>query len=127
MKSWILDIAELPPSANTYLRMHYRKRNDLLGRWKFNIRNKATELEIPQLEWVDISIVLYFQDRRRRDQDNFTFTAYKLVLDSLKKNRYDESWPGVIPDDSPEYVTMHPVILALDRHSPRTSVLLTGT
>lgn len=114
--TWTLIKNKLPPSLNTYMRMHYHPRNDLHGAWYHDIAVLVAEQKIPPLQHADVSITLYFPTKRRRDQDNYMCTAYKLLLDALKRT--------VLPDDSPEHVTLHPVRLAVDPSNPRTEITL---
>ena len=117
-KTWLLSIPRVPPSANTLLRQHWSTRSDILGAWKHDVYVLCRESKIPKLARVKILATIYFKDRRKRDYDNFAFGLQKLLGDSLKG--------VVIFDDDPSYLTWGSITFALDKHNPRTEVVITS-
>jgi len=86
----------LPPSLNSYIRMHWAERQRILHEWKQWMFFKWIQLDKPRFRSAQISLTFIFPDQRLRDQDNFIATGSKLVGDSIK---------GLfIPDDSPTYL-----------------------
>ena len=112
-----LSIPLVPPSLNGYARMHWAARTRLLDEWRETIWALWREAGSPRYERVDVRVIIYFARARRRDQDNYTATAYKLILDSLKNH--------LVPDDTPDHVAMHPVTWQTDSQRPRTEVVIT--
>lgn len=114
--SYFLTIHQPVVSANKLLRKHWAGYSDILGAWKHDVFYLCKEQKIPKMARVRVSAVIYFPDRRRRDQDNFEFGLRKMLGDSLKG--------VVIFDDDPSYLTWGEIAFEIDRHDPRTEVTL---
>ena len=117
LKTWSLSIPHVPPSANKLLRMFWADYQDILGAWKHDVFYLCREAKIPKCARINVNATIYFKDRRRRDFDNFAFGLQKLLGDSLKG--------VVIFDDDPSYLTWGNVTFAVDKHNPRTEVVIT--
>lgn len=113
----MLNVPLVPPSLNKYARFHWTKRNALHEEWNFTIWVLLKEARIPFCQKVDVQVCIFFAYPRSRDTDNYTATAYKLILDALKRH--------VFRDDTPEHVTMHPVTWMTDKALPRTEITIT--
>lgn len=97
--------------------MHWAQRGRLHDEWYRTLWALLCESHVPLCQKVDIQICIFFKFPRKRDTDNYTATAYKLVLDSLKQH--------TIPDDTPDHVVMHPVVWMTDKANPRTEIMIT--
>lgn len=133
MKTWTITLPLVPvtyasnkpvwsaASLNIYERLHWRPKSQLHKWWRENIRVEVYRHKIPMLEHVELHVTIYFKTLRTRDTDNYT-ALYKLLNDALKKRK---DFKGIIPDDSPEHVTFHPVEMKLDRRHPRIVITIT--
>lgn len=108
-----------PLSINESNRLHWAERQRRLAPWKTlthahyrqtYVRN-VDDLPSP----VRISVTLPFARAGRRDAHNYTSTVVKAVIDSLVS-------AGLVPDDTPEWVTVSDPILTID---PELRVIVT--
>ena len=93
--TYSIEISDVPPSLNTYLRLHWSAQQRLKQEWECYVRALVNEHgnRCPRpLERVELRAVLFFPVRRRRDSDNYGSTLWKFVFDGLVK-------AGIIPDD----------------------------
>lgn len=116
--SWSFEVPAVPPSGNVWSRSHWAVQRQIKCDWQLLVLSAVRNLGIGQVNSASVTITIYFKENRRRDPDNFTATAYKLVLDALVR-------AGVLPDDSVDHVNIHQVRFAVDRNNPRTVVIVT--
>lgn len=86
----------LPPSLNTYLTMHWRKRQELKTTWEELIRTEWVRMRRPKFTGpVELYYWLEFDTYRHRDFDNYV-GGTKPLTDALKGT--------FIVDDSAKHV-----------------------
>lgn len=98
----------MPLSVNRGNQTHWAARKRLLDPWKDAawvtarnaiIRGQAGLIHTPGRTPVTVQVVLPFRTRQRRDAHNYTGTNVKAVVDGLVR-------AGIVPDDTPEWVTV---------------------
>jgi len=87
---------ELLVSLNNFFPMHYIAKNNTKQAYHKVVEDWASEL--PEFKTIQVSYTLYFNNKRKKDLDNYTFPMHKFLMDALVEN-------GVIDDDNYEYVT----------------------
>lgn len=103
---------ERPPSLNQWLSKHWRVRDNdkrRIGELVSLTAPHDTPRPIPRP--VSITVTAYF-DKRLYDSDNIAVKAY---IDGLRK-------AGILPDDTPQYVTSVTAISKTDRYRPRVEI-----
>lgn len=85
------------PPLNANDRFHWRVKNRRAQDIKDAIGWRVREAKIPRLEHIAVRLMFQPQDRRRRDPSNLMPTQ-KSAVDGLVV-------AGVVPDDTPEFVT----------------------
>lgn len=94
------------PPLNANQRLHWSKKASLTKYVRESARLWARKLPKPQ-EHITVQLVWVVTDRRRRDSDNI-YPTFKAMCDGLVD-------AGIVPDDTPEYMTkLAPII----RHEP---------
>lgn len=102
-----------PLSENEARGQHWATVAERLGPWKtatwVSARNAIVKREWPPprdglaqslaLVPITVQVTIPFRKNRRRDAHNYTGTIVKAVVDGLVK-------AGVVPDDTPEWVTV---------------------
>lgn len=82
---------------------------------------RGRQLKMTPAPHVHVQLYYVPRDRRARDADNLVATL-KPAIDALTAKGRDRGSPalGVVPDDTPEYVSWSPPrILEPDEHGPR--------
>lgn len=90
----------VPPSLNVYSRYSRWDLNRCHKRWKLAVWGLCNESgnRVPRpCRRIELSAVLYFTEKRRRDETNYSATLWKLLLDALVIT-------GIIPDDTADFV-----------------------
>lgn len=94
-----------PLSQNNAKGKHWARVNQMLDPWKAAAHVTAHNA-IVRGEWkatdhrpITVQVAIPFRDVRRRDAHNYTGTIVKAVVDGLVK-------AGVVPDDTPDWVTV---------------------
>lgn len=103
--------------------------NELSSGWHYHARHRVKMSAMEAVGWeikrqgiqpvegkVVVTITCYERDRRR-DDDNVTSGAAKIILDALKNN-------GIIAGDGRKYVECVKVPARVDRENPRVEVEL---
>lgn len=85
-------VNEFPPTLNELNNMHFMKRAKLKETWESIVSKACMEHGAYPMNKVSVTLEFYFPDKRRRDPDNYGFSA-KFLLDGLVK-------AGVLSDDS---------------------------
>lgn len=94
------------PPLNANQRLHWAKKASLTKNIRESARLWARKLPKAQ-EHITVQLVWVVTDRRRRDSDNI-YPTFKAMCDGLVD-------AGIVPDDTPEYMTkLAPII----RHEP---------
>lgn len=95
----------------------WRKRQNLIDQVHAMCRHHG----IPQLQRVHVRMEWTPRTNRRRDADNATETL-KAALDGIRNAPPSKRWPagriGIVPDDTPEYVTWEPPIIHPTNRDP---------
>lgn len=99
------------PSLNTWTKWHWGKVDSVKKEWKEEIGWKAKKYNEPQLVNALVEIEYYFDNKHRRDKDNYT---PKFILDGLTK-------AGIIADDNTDNIFLNWKIL-YDKENPRTVI-----
>ena len=115
MRTWTLRVGyytKPPLSLND--RMHWRKKAGITKKVRAGVFLDAES--IPVLGWATVELHYVPRDRRRRDRDNLVATL-KPCMDGLVD-------AGVIPDDTPEYLTWTVHIDPPNRADPHLYLLV---
>jgi hypothetical protein len=113
---YTLDVPLVPISANRLLRMHWKPRLDLFCEWQKAIHVLCLEQKVPKSDHITVSVTIFHASNRKRDEDNFEFSAKKMIGDSLKM--------FIIEDDCPQYLTWGLFEQRVDSARPRTEICL---
>jgi Holliday junction resolvase RusA-like endonuclease len=101
------------PSLNAWTGWHWAKKNRVKKSWENEIMWLCKKFGDPELENADVQIIYYFDNRHRRDKDNYT---PKFILDGLTK-------AGIIADDNTDNIFLNWKI-KYDKEDPRTEILI---
>ena len=101
------------PSLNVWTRMHWAKKSKLKKSWESEIILKSGKYGQPMLENAQVEVIYYFDNRNRRDKDNY---VPKFILDGLVKG-------GIIKDDNDSNIFLN-WKLKYDKENPRTEIIV---
>jgi len=87
---------ELMVSLNNFFPMHYIQKNNVKQAYHQIV--KEWVMTLPKYKTIQPSYVIYFNNKRKKDLDNYTFPMHKFLMDALVENK-------IIEDDNYEYVT----------------------
>lgn len=99
------------PSLNKWSRWHWSKKNKVKKEWVEEIGWLCKKYNEPKLTDAFVEIIYYFDNKHRRDKDNYT---PKFIMDSLTK-------AGIIADDNTDNVFLNWKI-KYDKENPRTVI-----
>jgi hypothetical protein len=111
-----MQIADIPPSINKVLRMHWTKRKALLEAWGWMVRVAWGHPLVVTNGKRRVTITLHHS--RFYDQDN-AYGACKVIFDALKSQ-------GFLVDDSPEWLEAIVKQEKCKRKERRTVIELSG-
>lgn len=94
MKTWRIMVAEAPPSANVFMRTHFRRRAKLKEAWGYLLLAAGVR-DIPPAKANRI-VYVTVTSKKQRDHANLWLGVDKLILDNLVGF-------GVLKDDSPRF------------------------
>ena len=83
-------------SLNNFFPMHYIQKNNVKRAYHDTVMEWVKTL--PKFKTITPEYALYFNNKRKKDLDNYTFPMHKFFMDALVKG-------GVIIDDDYDYVT----------------------
>ena len=87
---------ELMVSLNNFFPMHYIQKNNVKHDYYAVVEEFVKTL--PKYKTITPTYTIYFNNKRKKDLDNYTFPMHKFLMDALVKG-------GVIVDDDYDYVT----------------------
>ena len=87
---------ELMVSLNNFFPMHYIQKNNVKQAYHATVKEWVKTL--PKYKTIQPNYKLFFNNKRKKDLDNYTFPMHKFLMDALVKG-------GVIVDDDYDYVT----------------------
>jgi len=93
-------IPDTPPSLNTWLSSHWRRRERDKTRWQHELNAECHRHMLPKCDRIEASVSFRFADKRRRDHDNFTATFSKCLGDALRPDFISD-------DDSSRFQVVH--------------------
>ena len=102
-------------SAND--RHHWRKKAELTKTIRDVTFFLAKSASIPEAEHVTVRLVWVVKDNRRRDTDN-TYPTFKAMCDGLVD-------AGIVPDDTPQYMTKLAPVIRLEAGKARVELEVT--
>lgn len=111
---YTITLHQVLPSWNPISRKHWTARDSANTEWFDEFGWLATKLP-RDVKHVYLAFEIFCRTNSGRDADNAM--AAKFTQDSLVKL-------GVIPDDTPEYVTSFPPKISVDPKNPRTEIMV---
>ena len=87
-------------SLNNYIHLHWGQKKNIKNKWMADIHYEIAMQKVKKKKFkkpVEISYTLNFMDKRRRDLDNFGFTAHKFTCDALVGM-------GILTDDNTKVI-----------------------
>ena len=87
---------ELMVSLNNFFPMHYIQKNNV--KQAYHKAVKEWVMTLPKYKTIQPNYVIYFNNKRKKDLDNYTFPMHKFLMDALVENK-------IIEDDNYDYVT----------------------
>lgn len=87
---------ELMVSLNNFFPMHYIQKNNVKQAYHATVKEWVKTL--PKYKTIQPNYKLFFNNKRKKDLDNYTFPMHKFLMDALVEN-------NIIEDDHYEYVT----------------------
>ena len=109
--TWTIQLPYSTPPLTLNGRQHWATKATAIREVRGTVATLARVLRIPACQRIHVELHYVPRDSRRRDQDNIVATL-KPCIDGLVD-------AGVIPDDSPQYVTwVPPVIDPADHNNP---------
>jgi crossover junction endodeoxyribonuclease RusA len=103
MTTWTIRLPWTAPPLSLNDRGHWRGRARLIRMVRNDSTTLARAARVPQCEHIHIQLIYIPRDSRRRDPENLIATQ-KALIDGLV--------PLVVPDDTPQYVSWSPPIIA---------------
>lgn len=97
-REWHLRLPWATPPASANDRDHWRVKAGKVATIRATVRTIAHDARVPTLGHVEVGLTYYPRDRRRRDPDNLTVPLFKACADGLVD-------AGVVPDDTPQWMT----------------------
>jgi len=100
----------VPPSLNVYARYNRWEMHECHAIWKqavWSLCNESGNRMPRPCKRIEIKADLYFIQKRRRDETNYSATLWKLLLDGLVIT-------GIIPDDTAQFVKVANDIKMID-------------
>jgi hypothetical protein len=112
-----------PLSINESNRLHWASRKRRLDPWRLCVRaayNSASPKAIVAVKDkpIEIAVTISFPRAGRRDAHNYTGTVVKTIVDELVRC-------GLVPDDTPDWVTVKDPAILLDK-SEKVSIVVTA-
>lgn len=98
-RQFIVPLSFDKPPLNLNQRMHWTQRAKITKAVRHEVMVRCRAARIPKAKHVTVQLVYRPRDRRRRDASNLTAT-HKPIMDGIVD-------AGIIPDDTPAYVTEH--------------------
>ena len=87
---------ELMVSLNNFFPMHYIQKNNVKQAYHATVKEWVKTL--PKYKTIQPNYKLFFNNKRKKDLDNYTFPMHKFLMDALVEG-------GIIEDDNYDYVT----------------------
>lgn len=116
--SWTIRLPYTTPPLTSNQRLHWRSEYAIKKALRLAVYGAARDQKIPPCESVHVVLVYVPRDRRRRDSHNLVPTV-KVAVDAIVS-------AGVIPDDTPEYLSESmPIIAEPDRNDPHLRLEIT--
>lgn len=120
----VLPWPDMPLSMND--RLHWRAEATVVDQIKTATRLLARQAHIPRLVHAEVTLIWTVPDQRIRDEENPVATL-KACCDGLK----DETLKGVrmlgvVPDDSPKWMTKHMPVIEYRRGCRSVRLVITG-
>jgi crossover junction endodeoxyribonuclease RusA len=101
--SWTIRLPYSTPPLTLNGRQHWATKARAVKEVRSTTATLARVLRIPACERIHVTLHYIPRDGRRRDQDNIVATL-KPCIDGLVD-------AGIVPDDSPDYVTWSPPVI----------------
>ena len=115
--SWTIRLPYTTPPLTLNGRMHWATKARITREVRYWVMGEAHR-DIPLCDTIHVELIYVPIDKRTRDRDNLVATL-KPCLDGLVG-------AGIVPDDSPEYVSWGPPIIAEpDRNDPHLRLEIT--
>jgi len=103
--TWTIRLPYATPPLSLNGRMHWAQKAEITRKLRGYVTATAgARLHVPRCQRINVTLVYVPRDGRRRDRDNLVATL-KPCIDGLVD-------AGIVPDDSPEYVTWGPPEIA---------------
>lgn len=109
-------IPKTPPSLNTWLSKHWRVRDREKKQWSFEINSECHCWGLPKCDRIKATVYFRFNDKRKRDHDNYVSTLSKALGDALRPDFLED-------DDSSRFQVIHGEIVS-ERGPARTTIIL---
>lgn len=119
MTTYCLDFDYPSPPLTSNQRFHWAKKKDITRNVRALTEAKAQILDIPELAHANVELHWFVNTKHRRDVDNVVPTL-KAMCDGLVD-------AGIVPDDTPEYMTKWmPFIHYAADSAPRMTLRVSG-
>ena len=119
MTTWTIRLPYTTPPLSLNSRMHWATKANVTSGLRVGTAILAVDGRIPPCDRIRVTLIYVPRDKRTRDRDNLVATL-KPCIDGLVD-------AGIVPDDSPEYVTWEPPIIAApDPKDPHLRLEITG-
>lgn len=116
--TWTIRLPYTTPPLTSNQRLHWRSEYALKKALRQAVVLAVKAQEMPPCESIHCVLVYVPRDKRRRDSHNLVPTV-KVAVDALVS-------AGVIPDDTPEYLSESmPIIAPPDRNDPHLRLEIT--
>ncbi len=111
---YAITLNQTPPSWNRIQGEHWRYRHSLKNEWAEEFGWLATKIP-KNVKHIYLAGEIFYGIRVKRDADNPLI--WKFTQDALVT-------AGIIPDDTPEFVTTFKPKLSYDADNPRTEIMV---
>lgn len=103
-------IPDTPPSLNTWLSSHWRRRDRDKKAWQETLNWELHRARLPRCERVECRVTFRFPTNHRRDTGNYSSTLEKCLGDALRPDfiadddaaRFKVAGAEILPDRGPK-------------------------
>jgi len=118
-RTWRIELPYVKPPLSLNDRMHWRKKSSITSALRSATTLLLRAKRVPPLEYAVVRLEWVVPTRTRRDSDN-PIATLKVCADALVD-------AGVLPDDTPQYVSKRETDIVYEKGSARLTFIVTGT
>lgn len=111
-RTWEIRLPWRTPPASANDRDHWRAKARKVGEIRGTAEHYCDDYDVRPCDHIRVGLLYVPRDRRRRDPDNLVVPLFKALVDGIVD-------AGIVPDDTPRYVTREFPVIAEPDGDPR--------